>query len=125
MQDTKCTAYRLVQDRAPVSRHDDKRRGQELCKIVRENKGYSFHAPEQLTFQATRYRSRDIFGSSTIDLVTTKTPIHDILRLEREIADSSDHYPIMFVTGAVVDRAPDPSWGYAYTEDATTVGQAT
>lgn len=90
------------------TKHDDKRRVQELHRIVRQNKGYSINAPSLPTFQAVRNRSSSRLGSSTIDLVIAHAPIQNVKRLGGGAAGSSDHFPVKFEATVKIDRETMP-----------------
>lgn len=86
--------------------HDDKKKGVQLIRKVKDCPGHIIHATQNPTFQAPRYRNRGRFGSRTIDIVVASAPIHNLVRLEGELTEGSNHFPINFLTTWDIDREP-------------------
>lgn len=78
------------------TKHEDKRKGARLIKEDKKVPGYRIHAARQPTFQAKRYRNKGSFGSSNIDLIAAQVKLRDMARIEEQVAEESDHFPVRF-----------------------------
>lgn len=66
------------------------------------------HAARRPTFQAQRYRNRGSFGSSNIDLIVAQVDIRGMARIEGQLGEGSDHYPVKFKADWHIDKEAAP-----------------
>lgn len=71
--------------------HNEKRKGVQFLRTVKNFPEHSIHAPQKPSFQAHRFRRRGNFGISTIDIIVAKVPIHKVYRIEGELAEALDY----------------------------------